>query len=1138
MRALTLLLFINILLFTSLDAKRINNLTFEEEEFLNQHPQIRVSNEKDWAPYDYSENGEAKGYAIDYMKLIASKLGVEFVFVTDTWSNLVGKIKAKEIDLIHPISYSKKRTEFLTYSDPFISSDMSIVSTDNNKTIRNLDDFRFKKIAVNRGWKVTQYLKENYPEIIFKEYDTSKEKLEAVAYGEAEATLESYMTANYLKQRYLLSNIKIVKRVSINSFQRSYHIASRKDWELMPSIINKALKSITTEEMLMLNKKWINVKSQEIELTKEEELFLHKNSFLRIRASKDYYPFAFSDKNGNSMGYMIDYTNLIAKKLGVDIEYVSNQTWKEAIEDFKAKKLDVLPMMKKTPEREKYAVFSQPILETYIGIATLEEKIKNVNLQNLSKKRVGVLKGYWFIKSLKSHYPYIDLVYYKDNLSALNALKTREIDAVISTEPVLNYLIKENYLFTIKTKPILNNPYLQKTIGHYAIRDDWKLFTRIFNKAIQSITADELRKLRVKWFGLREKTVNPLSLEFENKELDYLRKKEEITMCIDPNWLPYEKFENGKHIGMSQDYFEYFREIIPIPIRTIQTKTWQETLDFAKSRKCDIVSLAVETPKRKVYLDFPATYLKLPLVIATKPDKPFIASINDVMTKRLGVVKGYAYVELLKNKYPDIKLVEVDSMKEGFEDVLSGKLYGFIDSLASIGYAIQNDFLGNLKIAGKIEENLDIGIGVRNDEKALSTIFDKAIKSVDEQKHNEILNKWVAVKYEKEFDYTLLWEILGVITFILGFLIYRQYTLKKQNEILQASNDEFAELINSTIEALYILEDGKCIDVNSVGMELLGFKEKSEVIGLHALDVIHPDYHEIVKHNLQENVTEPYEAQAVKKDGTIVPVLIKGRKFMLRNKEVRVSALIDLTELKHKEFLLSEHTKMVALGEMLSNIAHQWRQPLSVISTVASGARVQKEMGMLQDDQFDEDMEAILINTQYLSKTIDDFRNFILDDKVSIEFDLKTHIEKNVLILSSMLKFNEIEVILDVQKDISLYNLENELSQVMMNIINNAKDAFIEREISPRYIFITTAKEAGKTVILIQDSAGGIPDETLPKIFEPYFTTKHKTQGTGLGLYMSNKIIRESMKGDIQVSNKTFVYEGVSYKGAEFRLTL
>lgn len=1138
MRALSLFLLLPILLWSSLDAKRINNLTLEEETFLNQHPQIRVSNEKDWAPYDYSENGEAKGYAIDYLRLIASKLGVEFIFVTDSWSKLVSKIQAKEIDIIHPISYSNKREAFLNFSNPFISSDMSIVTNDSNKTIRSIEDFRFKKIAVNKGWKTTEYLKENYPEIIFKEYATSKEKLEAVAFGDAEAAIESYMTANYIKQRYLLSSLKIVKRINVGGFNRSYHIASRKDWELMPQIINKALKSITNEEMVKLNKKWINVKVQEIDLNYEEERFLQENSLLRIRASKDYHPFAFSSKNGESIGYVIDYTNLIAKKLGIDIEYIKEQTWQEAINDLKNKKIDILPMMKKTPQREKFALFSNPMLETYIGIATLEEVSQKTSLKSLARKKVGVLKGYWFVGQLQKYYPQLKLIYYETNLDALRALRSGEADAVISTEPVLNYIIKENYLVNLRVKPILNNPYLQKTVGHYAIRKDWGVLTSILQKTMKSITDEELHQLKLKWFGKQGSFSNPLGLEFTNEELNYLKDKNEISMCIDPNWLPYEKFEKGQHIGMSSDYFSHFRKMIPIPITTIKTSTWQETLDFAKMRKCDIVSLAVETPSRKEYLDFPATYLKLPLVIATKPDKPFIASLNDVMIKRLGVVQGYAYVELLRNKYPNINLVEVPSMKEGFELVLSGKLYGFIDSLASVGYGIQNNYLGNLKIAGKIEENLDIGIAVRNDEKALVSIFDKVVKSVDEKKHNEILNKWVAVKYDKAFDYTFLWQILGVVSVIIAFLIYRQHNLKRQNELLQASNDEFAELIDSTIEALYILEEGQCIDVNSEGLKLLGFKDKSEAIGLHALDVIHPDYHDVVKRNLSENITEPYEAQAIKKDGTAVPVLIKGRKFTLRNKEVRVSALIDLSDLKHKEYLLSEHTKMVALGEMLSNVAHQWRQPLSVISTVASGVRVQKEMGMLNDEQFDSDMEAILVNTQYLSKTIDDFRNFIRDDKESVEFSLNEHISKNISILSSMLKLNEIEVILDLSKDIKLYNLENELSQVMMNIVNNAKDAFVERSISERYIFIGTQKEDNRTTIWIQDTAGGIKDDTLAKVFEPYFTTKHKSQGTGLGLYMSSKIMRESLKGDIQVSNQEIDYKGKRYKGAEFRLTL
>ncbi|WP_072679449.1 transporter substrate-binding domain-containing protein [Arcobacter sp. LA11] len=1145
MRLLIIILYVfSNYVFALSNTQFFDKLNTEEKEFLKTHPQIIVSNEKDWAPYDYNEQGVAKGYSIDYLKLIGSKLGVEFKFETDTWSNLIEKIKAKEIDIIHPISYIEKRKEYINYAKSILDADLSIVSTDIQSEIDSLNDLKFKTVAVVKGWSSTKYLKKNYPEIIFKEFDTSKEKLEAVAFGKADAAIEYFITANYIKNRYLLNNLKIVHRIEIEDLKRSLHIAVRKDWEILVPIINKAIESITEEEILLLNRKWMNVKDDIVVLTEQEKDFLKKIPYILTRVAKDYYPFSFTE-DSKEKGYVIDYTNLIAKKLGIEVRYVKNQTWKESIQDLKDTRIDILPMMKKTPEREMYAIFSTPLLETYIGIATLEKNIKKASLETLSGKKVGILGGYWFVDNLKKHYPKIKRVIYKSNLEALVGLKAGEIDAVVSTEPVMQYLIKRNFFSEIKTKPILNNVYLPKTIGRYAIRKDWPLMESILRKTMATIKEKDILALKEKWFGKRTNFSNPLGLKFNNDELMYMKNKKVIKMCVDPNWMPYEQIKNNKHIGMSSDYFDIFRKVIPIPVKLVNTDNWTQTLSYVKQRKCDLISLAIPTPMRLKYLDFSKSYIDVPLVMATDLMKPFVTSFTDVLNYKIGVVKGYAYYEILKNKYPKLNLVEVENVDDGMNKVISGEIYGFVDSLAVVGYSVQKNYLGSVKIAGEVDENLELGVAVRNDEPLLKSIFDKIISELKPSDHRSILNKWVSVTYDKSFDSSLAWKIAIAISIILGFFFYRQNMLKKQNnmllnsqKILQEANEEFEHLINSTIEAIFVWKDDKCINANSEAVKLFGYKDKSDLLELSALDIVDPLFHEEVKEKREKKLTSAYEINAIKMDGTVFPVLVKGYNFILRNSEVRVSAFIDLSDIKHKERLLTEHTKMVALGEMLGNIAHQWRQPLSVISTAASGIQIQKDMGMLNDNMFNETMDSIVLNTNYLSNTINDFTNFIKDNKTKKDFDLKEHIKKDLTILNSMIKTEHINVVTNIEEDIIINNFENEFSQAIINIISNSKDAFVERNIENRLILIDGKKENNTVLLTIKDNANGISKDILDKVFEPYFTTKHKSQGTGVGLYMTNKIIVESMKGTIDVSNDNYTYEGVLYKGAMFRLTL
>ena len=235
---------------------------------------------------------------------------------------------------------------------------------------------------------------------------------------------------------------------------------------------------------------------------------------------------------------------------------------------------------------------------------------------------------------------------------------------------------------------------------------------------------------------------------------------------------------------------------------------------------------------------------------------------------------------------------------------------------------------------------------------------------------------------------------------------------------------------------------------------------------------------------------------------------------------------------------LSRSEKLAAMGEMIGNIAHQWRQPLSVITTAATGLEMRKDNNILCDEDITHTCDTINKNAQYLSKTIDDFKNFIKGERKKAQFKIEDTIHSFLNLVDGSYKNNNINIILSLQKDIVIDGYENELIQCFINIYNNAKDALIENNIENKMIFITTIEEEKSVIIKIKDNAGGIPESIISKVFEPYFTTKHKSKGTGLGLNMSYKLITQGMDGTIVVYNRTFTFEDNTYSGAEFIIQL
>ncbi len=266
----------------------------------------------------------------------------------------------------------------------------------------------------------------------------------------------------------------------------------------------------------------------------------------------------------------------------------------------------------------------------------------------------------------------------------------------------------------------------------------------------------------------------------------------------------------------------------------------------------------------------------------------------------------------------------------------------------------------------------------------------------------------------------------------------------------------------------------------------------------------------------------------------------KTKKLENFNEKLKKEIEKEVSKSRQKDSALFQQSKMAAIGEMLENIAHQWRQPLSTISTIASGIALKLEYNIFNQDEAKSELNYVVDTTKKLSSTIDYFQKYFSKSNVFEDFNLSDIIKSNLAFLETTMKTNHIDVVTHFKDDITIFGLKNEFAQALMNILNNAKDALITH-IDVKYkrvICVDLYKENGKTIIDITDNAGGIPYEIMDKIFDPYFTTKHKSQGVGIGLYMAQEIIVKHMKGELRVQNTNFVLDGSDYKGAKFTIVL
>ena len=305
------------------------------------------------------------------------------------------------------------------------------------------------------------------------------------------------------------------------------------------------------------------------------------------------------------------------------------------------------------------------------------------------------------------------------------------------------------------------------------------------------IEIDKLEKIYnvYKLLGLAKNNINfseivydDLNMEFNltGEEQSYLINKQPIKMCISADWTPFEKLDkDNKYIGLGADYYSIIEKNLSTKFELIKTKTSSEALNFIKDDKCDFLSLAVRTPRMESELNLSSTIFKIPLVIATKLNVPFVNKLEDLKNQKIAVPRKYINIDFFKNKYSNLDIVEVENAQEGLKLLKEGKVYGFVGTLYTVSYRIQTEYFNDLKIAGKISDELEFVVGVKKNDEILLSILQKSINNIDSLQMKELMNKWAFTIYEKTVDYTLVWQIIVpfILIFIFGMFFYTKLKL-------------------------------------------------------------------------------------------------------------------------------------------------------------------------------------------------------------------------------------------------------------------------------------------------------------------------------------------------------------------------
>ena len=584
-----------------------------------------------------------------------------------------------------------------------------------------------------------------------------------------------------------------------------------------------------------------------IDLDPKEIAWLAAHPKIRIGADPDYAPYSFVDDNGQFSGVSTDFVQILNERLGINMTMVPGLTWQDILDGAQQGSIDVIAPARKTSEREKYLNFSQTYIPTPLVIITRNDNFRIKSRYDIEGEKIALVRGYASHEQIAKEFPGIETFWYAKPLYALRAVSTGRADAYVGSQGTSSYLISKHAMTNLKVAAI----YDDSADGQrFAVRKDWPELAGILDKALDSIPPGDRFKMISKWITLGLDPAQQKKIVLTKAEKQWLAGKGNIRLGVDPAWPPFEFFDATKtYAGIASDYVQLLNKRLNIKMTPVAGLSWTEVMEKTRVGDIDVLPCVVKTPARSQYLLFSRPYLSFPMVILTREDAPYISGVMDFKSEKIAIVQGYVTQEILARNYPDRKFYLAKNVDEALRAVSRGKVEAFVGNLASISYATQKLGLTNLKVATTTPYKYELSFAVRKDWPELINILNKMLETISDSDSSAIHNRWINVRFERQFDWMLVFKIVIPIILVGGLVLFffvrwnrtltREVTERKKFEAaLVESRASARGLLDATQESLLLLDrKGNVLAVNQTAADRLG-QEPEDLVGTNRFDLL------------------------------------------------------------------------------------------------------------------------------------------------------------------------------------------------------------------------------------------------------------------------------------------------------------
>ncbi len=770
------------------------NLTAKEELWLEQHPSISVAFDGTYSPYSFkTDSGDFQGVAVDLTNVLAQMIGIEIeVHPEGKWKNLYQDALEKKVDVIATLVKRKERLPFFEFTRPFVSLDKYVITRDDGPRINKKSELANYKAALVEGYSITRLFHEQFPNADYLYVESPSAALQAVSNGQADTAIISYGVGEGIISQYGLKNLRYRAAFSQGESQNRFGV--RKDWPELASILDKALAQVSDEERRALFETWTTPKAAEKEMVKvldaqmewsaEELQWLSEHPQITVGVMDAWPPMDYVDSSGDAVGIGVDFLKAINLRIGGRLEIVPG-SWTEIYNAVKEGRMDALTGITPRPDRQAHFNFTEPYVSVpHVIIARPGENFTSI--ASLADKTVAIESGFFIEKVLEEKYPDVDIESYESTSDALHAVSNGEADAYIGNRAVAMYLIQQELMPNLS---VYGKIYETSSINAIGVRKDWPILQSIFQKALNSISEEERSQILGDWIGVQRK-----DLELTQEEAFWVINNPVVKVGSDIAWAPIEYLnEAGEFSGITKELLGLISEVSGLQFKQMKYPSWSETLAAAKRGDIQMLSAVDYTAERAEDLNFGPAYMNLPALMFTEDSKPLLADMSDLLGKRVVTVRDYSISELIQTDFPDISLIEVNSVAEGVRMVSLGHADVFIDALLPTSHIIRQHGYTNIKVAGETPYKYHLAMATYKSLTPLQGILDKALAALPPTELNRIYKKWVSVKVEKEVEYRLLWQVGAGFMLLLILLVWWLRYLQKQRALLTAANEAAAK---------------------------------------------------------------------------------------------------------------------------------------------------------------------------------------------------------------------------------------------------------------------------------------------------------------------------------------------------------